>query len=252
MKTKTINGFDIYDSFDEAKAAVGRGEKAAYLPPEKAKELAVVNPNWAENAAKDIKDKFNKLVDDAVDPPPDSDMGKLDAAMTEIHQKNVAAMEKTNKEWTDKNTWAPSKEAPIDWSCVGAGGQGKVTPAQHEPGAKLDQGKPDVALLLDFSKALNAVGEVSTYGANKYSRGGWQSVPDGIHRYQSAMLRHLFASRYEERDAESGLPHLACVAWNALGVLELTLRESAPASSSGSPSASCSPSAVPASGQARS
>lgn len=218
MKTKTINGFDIYDSFDDAKAAVGRGEKAAYLPAEKQKELAVVNPNWAENAAKDAPSVT--LVDDTTG--------------------NVS------------RGFVPPKEAPIDWSYAGAGGQGKVTPAQHEPGAKLDQGKPDVALLLDFSRALTAVGEVSTYGANKYSRGGWQSVPDGIHRYQSAMLRHLFASRYEERDAESGLPHLACVAWNALAVAELTLRESALASLFCSPSASCSPSAVPASGPVRS
>lgn len=93
------------------------------------------------------------------------------------------------------------------------------------PGAKLDHGKPDLSLLLMFGKALSSVGDVGTFGANKYSRGGWQSVPDGLTRYTAAMLRHVFKSFYEPYDPDSGLLHLAHATWNALAILELTLRK---------------------------
>lgn len=96
--------------------------------------------------------------------------------------------------------------------------------APHEPGAKLDANKPLAGVLLDFSRALEAVAEVGTYGVNKYSRGGWQAVPAGVTRYTDAMMRHLLRER-EVEDADSGLPHAAQVAWNALARLELMLRE---------------------------
>ena len=67
---------------------------------------------------------------------------------------------------------------------------------QHEPGAKLDKGKPDASLLLMFGKALRAVSEVGTFGADKYTRGGWQEVPDGINRYTAALVRHLLQEHY--------------------------------------------------------
>lgn len=95
------------------------------------------------------------------------------------------------------------------------------------PGAKLDYGKPDLDLVLgDFSNALIEVGKVGTFGANKYSRSGWLLVPNGISRYLSALWRHLL-SKYkgEILDKESGLLHSAHLAWNALAVLELELRE---------------------------
>ena len=96
---------------------------------------------------------------------------------------------------------------------------------QHDAGAKLDAGKPDTSLLLMFGKALLAVAEVGTYGAKKYSRGGWQEVGNGVPRYTAALLRHLFKSFYENYDPDTGLLHLAQVAWNALAIVELTLRE---------------------------
>ncbi len=96
---------------------------------------------------------------------------------------------------------------------------------QHTAGAKLDQGKPDLSLLLMFGQALSEVGHVATVGADKYSRGGWQSVPEGIDRYTAAMLRHLFEEHYESRDSDTDLLHAAQVAWNALARLELMLRE---------------------------
>ena len=96
---------------------------------------------------------------------------------------------------------------------------------QHQPGAKLDAGKPDMSLLQDFGKALLGVAEVGTFGANKYSRGGWQSVTEGVNRYTAAMQRHFFQERYAELDEESGLMHAKQTAWNALARLELILRE---------------------------
>jgi hypothetical protein len=90
-----------------------------------------------------------------------------------------------------------------------------------DPGAKLDQGKPLAAVLMDFSHALQQVVAVGTYGANKYSRGGWVSVPDGEQRYLDAAWRHLLAAKPEGSDPDTHLDHLAHAAWNLLAVLEL-------------------------------
>jgi len=98
---------------------------------------------------------------------------------------------------------------------------------QHELGAKNDKGKADLSLLVLFGKALSEVGAVGTMGAEKYTRGGWQFVPDGFERYTAAMLRHVFEENYSPMDDESGLLHAAHAAWNALARLELLLREQA-------------------------
>lgn len=96
----------------------------------------------------------------------------------------------------------------------------------HEPGAKLDAGKDRLGLVFSgFARALQAVGMVGTYGAQKYTDDGWMSVPDGAARYTDALYRHLLAEASgERRDAESSLPHAAHAAWNALARLELMLR----------------------------
>lgn len=91
------------------------------------------------------------------------------------------------------------------------------------PGTKLDRGKARAGLMMrDFSRALAAVADVTTFGAEKYSPSGWTEVPDREARYADALARHLLAS--EEDDPESGLPHAAHVAWNALALLEIKLR----------------------------
>ncbi len=92
-------------------------------------------------------------------------------------------------------------------------------------GLKLDQGKPRLELLLDFGKALQEVGKVTTFGAAKYAPGNWLLVNNGQARYQAAMIRHLLQSNTQELDDETELDHLAHVAWNALAVLELKLRQ---------------------------
>lgn len=91
----------------------------------------------------------------------------------------------------------------------------------HEAGSKLDSGKCAAGVLHDFALALQAVADIGTMGAKKYTRGGWQTVPNGEERYLDAMWRHLLKARHEELDPESGLPHLAHMAWNILAALEL-------------------------------
>lgn len=99
---------------------------------------------------------------------------------------------------------------------------------QHQPGAKLDDGKNRLGLVLGgFSKALQEVGKVGTYGANKYTDNGWKSVPNGVERYTDAMYRHLLNEAIGERfDKDTGLLHAAHTAWNALAKLDLMLRKS--------------------------
>lgn len=97
-----------------------------------------------------------------------------------------------------------------------------------EPGAKLDYGKVPVVrgVLQYFPRALLAVGQVSEAGARKYSWKGWESVPDGIVRYRDALGRHILYEDIEGPiDSDTGLLHAAQIAWNALAVLEMMLRE---------------------------
>lgn len=96
---------------------------------------------------------------------------------------------------------------------------------QHEPGAKLDEGKILAHILQQFSLALTEVMKVATFGAEKYSRGGWQHVDNGFERYSDALMRHYLKEAIELYDQESELSHEAHLAWNALARLELKLRE---------------------------
>jgi hypothetical protein len=80
-------------------------------------------------------------------------------------------------------------------------------------------------VLGDFGLALLEVAKVGTFGAKKYSRGGWQSVENGRERYRDAAVRHLLIQHVEELDDQSDLLHLAHQAWNVLAELELKLRD---------------------------
>ena len=97
----------------------------------------------------------------------------------------------------------------------------------NEPGAKGDAGKLLPALVLgDFARALIQVSEVGTYGAKKYTAHGWLTVPNGIERYEEAMMRHWLKEKAgEDTDPDTGLLHQAHLAWNALARLDLMLRE---------------------------
>ena len=98
----------------------------------------------------------------------------------------------------------------------------------HTGGAKLDAGKPKICIFFDeyFPHAIEAVTQISTFGAIKYSPGGWKTVPDGYDRYTEAMRRHYSAvCKGEMFDDETKLPHDYQIAWNALARLEIGLKE---------------------------
>lgn len=91
---------------------------------------------------------------------------------------------------------------------------------RDEPGLKFDADKLRLDLLP--IRPLEAIGEVLTFGAKKYSERNWEkgfswSRPFG------ACLRHLFAFwRGEKYDPETGLPHLAHAACCVLFLLEFS------------------------------
>jgi hypothetical protein len=72
---------------------------------------------------------------------------------------------------------------------------------------KYDAGKPDYSLLPLW--ALEGVVKVMMYGAQKYSRDGWQQGSvDDVKRYEAAALRHRAAIQSGQvNDPESGLRH---------------------------------------------
>lgn len=96
-----------------------------------------------------------------------------------------------------------------------------------ESGYKDDSYKVKMGLIIeDFPRALEEVGKVATFGANKYTEHGWLTVENGKRRYTDAMYRHALAeARGEVFDYESNLYHAAHLAWNALARLELILRQ---------------------------
>ena len=85
-------------------------------------------------------------------------------------------------------------------------------------GKKFDSGK----LMLDLipPEATRALGEVLTYGAQKYGANNWRGVEAA--RYEAALQRHLLAWKEgEQLDAESGISHLKHVLCNAAFLVAL-------------------------------
>lgn len=128
------------------------------------------------------------------------------------------------------------------WSLIGADGdilKYRIAPIAapesdpagkdpHTPGAKLDAGKIRPGLVLGgFARALKEVARVGTYGAQKYTENGWVLVPNGVDRYDDAMLRHWIDEHCGiELDRDTELRHAAHAAWNALARLDLLVRQS--------------------------
>ncbi len=88
---------------------------------------------------------------------------------------------------------------------------------------KYDQGKLRWHLLP--LPLIEEVVRVYKFGANKYGENNWQTLDGGYDRWKAAMFRHLVS--YEKGqvfDEESGIHHLAHVAWNALAMLHCAQR----------------------------
>jgi hypothetical protein len=84
-----------------------------------------------------------------------------------------------------------------------------------KPGMKNDQEKNRLDLI--EPEFIESVGQVLTFGAQKYEPNNWQKVDDAENRYYAAAMRHLLAWRKGEKvDPESGLNHLDHVACNIM------------------------------------
>lgn len=92
------------------------------------------------------------------------------------------------------------------------------------------QGKKDtkgkVRMELLPMEALRSVAEILTFGAEKYGANNWQNIDDGYNLFWGALLRHkTLKDMGEEFDKESGKPHDAHIACNALFMLYYSLQK---------------------------
>lgn len=96
------------------------------------------------------------------------------------------------------------------------------TPAVDGGGLRYNKGKLRWSLLP--WDALKVLVQVYEKGAEKYAPRNWERGMSYTSVYD-CLQRHLFAWwSGESRDAESGLPHLAHVVWNALALLTYEVR----------------------------
>lgn len=94
---------------------------------------------------------------------------------------------------------------------------------QDNVGVKYDQGKPKLHLIPP--EFIISVGEVLTFGADKYGERNWENGID-YDRLMSACLRHIVAYQAgEELDPESGLSHLAHASTNLAMLISFKERE---------------------------
>jgi hypothetical protein len=89
------------------------------------------------------------------------------------------------------------------------------------PGTRGDLDKPRWDLLP--WGAISAVCAVATFGAAKYSDRNWEKGMR-MGRIFASMMRHAWAFwRGEDCDKETGLPHTAHLAWNALALCHYSI-----------------------------
>ena len=90
-----------------------------------------------------------------------------------------------------------------------------VESKDKQVGLKYDQGKNRVDLI--EAEFIEELGEVLSFGAEKYTDNSWQMVTEAKKRYTAALFRHWLAyMRGEEFDKESGKPHLSHITCNAM------------------------------------
>lgn len=93
------------------------------------------------------------------------------------------------------------------------------TPMENKQEAKADAGKPRPTLVP--ASLVNAVAAIREYGCQKYhDPENWRKVEP--QRYRDALYRHWLAYLGgEEKDEESGLPHLWHMACNLAFLIEM-------------------------------
>lgn len=92
---------------------------------------------------------------------------------------------------------------------------------------KLDEGKPRVGLVLrEVPHAIEKLGTVLGFGAEKYSVGNWKKLEDIEGRFLDSLMRHLVSYHKGQKvDPESGESHLAHAFFNIAILLEQELRD---------------------------
>ena len=89
---------------------------------------------------------------------------------------------------------------------------------------KFDGGKLRASLIFDdFPDAMEELIRVADMGANKYEAHSWRTVPNAEERYRDALTRHFLAHFKGVQDEESGLDHLAHMAWGCMALMELRI-----------------------------
>jgi hypothetical protein len=85
---------------------------------------------------------------------------------------------------------------------------------------RYNAGKPRLSHVLTAPKALEGLARIFEYGAQKYAPHNWKKgLPTD--EVVDSLMRHLLAFQNSEKlDAESGLPHIDHVLWNALVLSE--------------------------------
>jgi len=96
--------------------------------------------------------------------------------------------------------------------------KGTVTELTPNPNKfiKADMGKPMLSLIEPHF--VTSLGDILTFGAQKYSIDNWKLCTDK-QRYKDALLRHTYAYLSGEiLDPESGIEHTACMAFNTMAL----------------------------------
>jgi len=110
----------------------------------------------------------------------------------------------------NKDAWKTALDLDID---------NYIVNSEDKTEYKADKGKARLDLVPPI--LVESVGQIMTYGIEKYEEGSWKKVEP--HRYRSALLRHLMEYLRDpySRDSESGYPHLWHAACNIAFLLEL-------------------------------
>lgn len=83
---------------------------------------------------------------------------------------------------------------------------------------RFNAGKPPVSLIAP--RALLEIARVYELGVRKYARDDWRKGMSW-NSVLDSLLRHvLYFEQGQDFDEESGLPHMAHAAWNAITLLE--------------------------------
>lgn len=99
-------------------------------------------------------------------------------------------------------------------ACVAGTGILKTEHVQPQKFMKSDSGKNMLSLIDPQFVVL--LGQILTFGANKYAPNNWQLCED-TSRYKDALLRHLYAYLGgEQLDPESGMSHLGHAAFGLM------------------------------------